>query len=1615
MIEEGQEYTTPEYDDDGNLIETLGEYDVFVEDEIPEEDHDDSYYQAEEGDLAELDYAEEDNVDPIESKILESQERYEMARDAVIERLTAILEKGEISSEDNADLNDVMQDYTDSVNDIKDKITEDTQGNNDTSADNEINTSYVLPEELQHLVDLLNNGGRNDLLFIDEEGRVLVEGEQVPKLKLVELEVQKLVADYAEITELVAGKATIEDLNAVKAQIGTLEVGEVIADTIHSNKANIGQLDTDLGKIETLVGGNLTMDNIQSLILSSQKVTVENAFIKDAMIDTISANKLNTGSINTNLVNIQSEDGSLLLNGTLQQFKDQNGKVRIQMGKDAQGNFTFGLFDSTGTGTLIDSNGITEKAIGDGLIVNDMVNENANISGSKLDINSVITSINNGTTSIKGSKIKLDTQNQTLDLAFNTLNTTVTETGKTVESQGTSIETMQGEIKTLITNTTITEGETTTTIKDAYSSLKQDVDEFGVSLKSVESDFNNLKIGTRNLLSNSAPTSLAGYSLNTATNWNYALIDCPTATKGKSIRVTNVNKSSGGVYTFPIKKDGLINGETYTVSVMMRASNNNIRMTVRQEQMVDSTMINMSTDWKLITFTSKVDTSKTSKGVVMYVDMNSINVGDWFEFHSIMLENSTKPSNFTEAPEDIQSSMDSLGTRVQSAESKLTLNGLTTIIGNTYITPTQLSSKGYATTSDVTQSVNSWVAKFNESGGYNLFYNGNFKGGFNQWGNSGSNIIVNDVSCPTNPTAIKFVGATGASKAVYQSVGSMEEPLNIDKPLVISMWGYLTSSGTDGTTNPYHGFAFSIIYTDGTKTYPGNNFAEKGYDKWNRYTATLTPTTGKKIAKIEFQVLLRDSTKTMYVTDIILSIGSTEVPFACNPNEAYDGIITLDKSGIRIDQSNYNGFFKAEASKVLLNNGKEDVVKCDSNGLYVKGQIHVTSGSISDEAFAGTTVDGKYIKTNSILTKHLAIGDFSNYCPVTPDNCSQFGYRKIVDTVNGDWIQVDTPTRDMGLCASHYEEYTGNVSGTYRISATFSTTVKGEVTRDTGIIDYLRVSIGLYCTLKDNTTKAWYVPVGVLSNSTGSIQKLNSTVTIPENVKSFGVALQHSGWGSFSGVTKVKDIVVNKMMSGSLIVDGAIDGRTIRGAEIVGGYIRSADVNADNQPVFSLSSDGTIIGANIDCLSLNVDGEMSADTLNIDNINCSWYPQSLDEDITVYINAGVTSATDWEDGAKFSSMEDLFAVMPRNLNGYTLFIIFETDYNGNLHLSRFNSGSCYLYLQKHTIRGYIYVYGQSMRYAIYGNTRGVEGGTANCADIKPPKGKSQSGYAYTIVCDYCSLTCYDLNIYPGVDTTVEPSGIIVTNFSKAYLSNINAVGNPKHLVRSHSSSHVYVAGSSGLTTSNTFSAVSGSLQMLNKTTQAGTTTTISEVYTSGNAQVFKDGVTFTKADNSGTNDSGSSTTETNVVTLKASSGNTFRRTVYNSWKNDGSVRQGDWGYGDCDGFWFFGSQISNYTSKNITKVEITIKRLTGAGYSSAVSHTLVGHNYASKPSGTPSAMGSAIRTFSLSAGSSVTLNLTASEITTFKKYKGIGLKSAYDASHYSNCSSACTVKITYTE
>lgn len=291
----------------------------------------------------------------------------------------------------------------------------------------------------------------------------------IVKASLVETE--KVVAN-----EIQASEGRFENIVTDKITATEGKFNEIITEKIEAVEGGFTSIKSDVAKINNIISGNISSENIQTGGITGDNLNMETIFVNDANIINVNASKINAGEINTNKVHIQSENGGIVIADNTQQFKDKNGKVRVQIGQDAKGDFNFGVFDETGTGVLIDATGVKEKALADGIIKDRMIGQ-GEINGSKIDIDSLVTEVNKdtNTTAIKGSKILLDTKGQKLDVAFNSLKTQADKTKKQTESNTTQIGVEQGRINTLIQDTTITKDGQTVKLKDEYSKLEQTV------------------------------------------------------------------------------------------------------------------------------------------------------------------------------------------------------------------------------------------------------------------------------------------------------------------------------------------------------------------------------------------------------------------------------------------------------------------------------------------------------------------------------------------------------------------------------------------------------------------------------------------------------------------------------------------------------------------------------------------------------------------------------------------------------------------------------------------------------------------------------------------------------------------------------------------------------------------------------------------------------------------------------------------------------------------------------------------------------------------------------------------------------------------------------------
>ena len=194
---------------------------------------------------------------------VEQKELADEAREALSAVLLSVLEKGEINDDDIAEIATQQEIYTENVTALKilGLTAEDEKSTAGKSTTNIITSNIDYNELMKVLSE------KADWLYTDEDGQVMINGEVVPKIKVVELEAEKVKAEVGEFKDL-----TTENFTAVNAKIDNLEVTDLTA-----VNADITNLKAQYAEINTLVNGNLTSDNIQSIVITGDKFTVANS------------------------------------------------------------------------------------------------------------------------------------------------------------------------------------------------------------------------------------------------------------------------------------------------------------------------------------------------------------------------------------------------------------------------------------------------------------------------------------------------------------------------------------------------------------------------------------------------------------------------------------------------------------------------------------------------------------------------------------------------------------------------------------------------------------------------------------------------------------------------------------------------------------------------------------------------------------------------------------------------------------------------------------------------------------------------------------------------------------------------------------------------------------------------------------------------------------------------------------------------------------------------------------------------------------------------------------------------------------------------------------------
>lgn len=501
--------------------------------------------------------------------------------------------------------------------------------------------------------------------------------------KIGTLETTKLTATDADLKY-----ATIENLSAATGRIDTLETNALTA-----GSALIHSLTSDVANINTLMFGTASGGSLTTEFSNSVVSLIGDAQIKSAMVKDIVADKITSGRLYTNLVEVVSKSGNLDIADNTITISDDAQTARVQIGKDAAGDYNIYIWDKNGKLMFDPLYGVQEDGIKRPIIRNDMVSDNANISANKLDITSLFTVINGSKETINSARVFVDADSQTLDVAFKQMSTDVqTATTKAdsvytlAESANNNAASALAQVQT-VTETVSTQGTQLTEVQGQISSKvwKQDISTM----------VSELEIGGRNLAldtSNQYSTPFTGFN----------------------------GYENQTPFVAEVLTDGLKEGDIITVSIVFKYNNivptsgHNARFALLQGYgnvngwnggfPAGKILEGISGDDEIeIVYKSKLSKQQLENHYWV-VDIRC----DWIQSGSMQwkrlkIEKGNKPTDWTPAPEDIDSSISALeGTTTtlsnQYTSLNQTLSGLTATVNANTTAITQKADGSTVTT-----------------------------------------------------------------------------------------------------------------------------------------------------------------------------------------------------------------------------------------------------------------------------------------------------------------------------------------------------------------------------------------------------------------------------------------------------------------------------------------------------------------------------------------------------------------------------------------------------------------------------------------------------------------------------------------------------------------------------------------------------------------------------------------------------------------------------------------------------------------------------------------------------------------------------------------------------
>lgn len=775
--------------------------------------------------------------------------------------------------------------------------------------------------------------------------------------------INKLDVDTAKITY-----ATIDNLNALKAEIEQLDVTELTARVAKIEKAYI----TD-AEVKTLLAGyatigNLNATNAQITSLSGkfaafEKTTTEELVaakgwllegsIGDAQISRVSANKLTAGTIDTAIITVAGSDGHLRISDNTIQIKDLQ-RVRVQIGKDASGEYSLSVWDKAGK-LIWDALGATEDTIQRKIIRDKMVADDAAINALKLDLKSFNTALTEQGVSISGTVVRVG--NKTLNVELTEQRQLTTEHGETLTDHAARITANENAIKLKVSTQEYESYKTTVNGEIATAKSRLNAAESSISVMKgqialkveqtdIEEAVNNIQVGGRNMLINSTfnrqgykwtASDISGISYpKEGRDGSYCAKIIGRLNTQRNLQAEETYKvKAGEVYTLSgwTKSKDIVKGTTnYFVTLYMGFYDKDHKW--KAEAAINNGQMPLSSDWERNILTFTVPDVSGIDHMWIYLYARDFTGTIWWD--DLQLEKANKVSDWSPAVEDIEEDIAEVDGKFINYSTTVQMNAaitaakdsITSTVSRTYATKTEVSSVSGKVTS------------------------------LESWKQEASQKITKD----------GILSTVGDYYATSKYVETVENGVKENEKYIASVetlanqasnkFLWLVKSGTSAT---------NFELTDRTATLIANAINLKGL-------VTFSGLNGDTQSKINTAQSTANTAKNNAAT-------------AQSAANAAQSTANTAKNNAATAQSTANtAKSTADAVTSTVNANKANWDKgynwTNTNGGNMINLLTMVKAWTGGAVSATTTINGGFIRTNTITAAQIALGDFTNLVDV---------------------------------------------------------------------------------------------------------------------------------------------------------------------------------------------------------------------------------------------------------------------------------------------------------------------------------------------------------------------------------------------------------------------------------------------------------------------------------------------------------------------------------------------------------------------------------------------------------------------------------------------------------